>query len=101
MDSCEQVLQLFSGMRTNDTATEKQAENGLLDFMRRPECVPSFLNIIVNCQDEVVIGWTVVDIPVESPDGRFVYAKSDNSVLEFVWREYTGIGLAIVNFGNF
>lgn len=56
MDSCEQVLQLFSGMRTNDTATEKQAENGLLDFMRRPECVPSFLNIIVNCQDEVVIG---------------------------------------------
>lgn len=101
MDSCEQVLQLFSGMRTNDTATEKQAENGILDFMRRPECVPSFLNIIVNCQDEVVNGWTVVDIPVESTDGRFVYAKSDNAVLEYVWRKYTGIGLVVVNFVNF
>lgn len=101
MDSSEQVLQLFAGMRTNDTATEKQAENGILDFMRRPECVPSFLNIIVNCQDEVVIGWTVGDIAVESADGCFVYAKSNYSVLEYVWRKYKRIGCVIVDFGYF
>lgn len=55
MDPTEQLLQLFSGLRTNDTAIEKRAENELLDLMRLPECVPLFLNIITGCQDEVVM----------------------------------------------
>ena len=53
-NNLEPVLAAYQNMRSNDTATMKAAEANLLEFMRQPVCVSSFLYILLNCDDSVV-----------------------------------------------
>ena len=53
-NNLEPVLAAFQNMRSNDNATMKAAEANLLEFMRHPVCVSSFLYILLNCDDSVV-----------------------------------------------
>lgn len=50
----EPILIAFQNMRSNDNTTMKAAEANLLEFMRHPVCISSFLYILLNCDDPVV-----------------------------------------------
>lgn len=54
MDNVNGIISAFSNLRVNDTMVEKQAENDILEYMRHPESILSFMYIITNCDVPVV-----------------------------------------------
>jgi hypothetical protein len=77
MNSINDILAAFQNLRANDTNTMKGAEKSIIEFMRQPECIPAFMNIIASSDIPVVRSCPFLIYALVPPDGSFVFAKGD------------------------
>lgn len=82
MDNVNGIISAFSNLRVNDTMVEKQAENDILEYMRHPESILSFMYIITNCDVPVVRLSPMLLMCVVPPNGRSLFEKGDHHLLE-------------------
>ena len=54
MNDTQIVLEAFQNMRANNTGIMQKAEAFLLEYMRQPIAIKSFMTIITECNDPVV-----------------------------------------------
>ena len=73
MDNVNGIISAFSNLRVNDTMVEKQAENDILEYMRHPESILSFMYIITNCDVPVVRLSPMLLMCVVPPNGRSLF----------------------------
>lgn len=82
MDSVNGIISAFSNLRVNDTIVEKQAESDILEYMRHPESILSFMCIITSCDVPVVSLSPMRFMFVVPPNGRSLFEKGDHNILE-------------------
>lgn len=83
MESVRGILSAFENLRVNNTVVEKQAENDIMEYMRHPESILSFMCIITNCDVPVVSPRHSQITRVVSPNGGSLFEKDHHRILEY------------------
>lgn len=76
MDNVNGIISAFSNLRVNDTMVEKQAENDILEYMRHPESILSFMLHYYQLQTfPLYVSRPMLLMCVVPPNGRSLFEK--------------------------